>query len=138
VSYGLLSAAGLAPAWIERILIDEFAAKGSAIVTNVPGPGDRVRFAGAPVGGVAVWAPCSGELGISVSIFSYAGEVTVGLAVDASLVSEPHEIIDAFRQELGELATIAGHRRARTRATGRGDVRSQSGLATSPAAGAAR
>jgi diacylglycerol O-acyltransferase / wax synthase len=107
VSYGLLSAVGLTPTWIERMVIGQFAAKATAVVTNVPGPSDRVSFAGAPVRGVVVWAPCSGNVGISVSIFSYAGELTLGLAVDARLVPEPQEIVDACDAELGALVADA-------------------------------
>ena len=44
---------------------------------------------------------------ISVSIFSYAGEVRIGLAVDAGLVTEPQQIVDAFHTECEELAALA-------------------------------
>ena len=73
-------------------------------MTNVAGPQEPMHFAGAPVRGAVVWAPCAGEVGISVSIFSYAGEVRLGLAVDAGLVPEPQEIVDAFEVEYRELA----------------------------------
>ena len=110
-SYGFLSAIGLTPRQLQNLIIGHYASRGTAVMTNVAGPPERIHFAGAPVRGIAVWAPCSGEVGISVSIFSYAGEVRLGLAVDAGLVPEPREIIDAFDAECQELSALA-HRAA--------------------------
>lgn len=65
-----------------------------------PGRGDRLGFAGVPVEGVLVWAPCSGSLGMTVSIFSYAGEVTVGFMVDTALFADPEPLSRAYEREL--------------------------------------
>ena len=80
-----------------------FSAKGTAVITNVPGPREPVYLAGTPVRTVLVWAPTSGHIGMSVSIFSYRGEVTVGLMVDATLIPEPDQIVTALEQELDTL-----------------------------------
>jgi hypothetical protein len=69
----------------------------------VPGPPRAVTFAGAPVKGVLVWAPCSGSVGMSVSIFSHAGKVTVGFLTDVGLVPEPQELADRFGTQLRSL-----------------------------------
>jgi diacylglycerol O-acyltransferase / wax synthase len=71
VSYGLLSTMGMTPEPVERRIIDVFTAKGTAVMTNVPGPKEPVYLAGAPVRTVLVWAPTSGHIGMSVSIYSY-------------------------------------------------------------------
>ena len=55
---------------------------------------------------VLVWAPTSGSIGMSVSIFSYRGEVTIGLMVDAALVPDPESIIDQLERELDVLAKL--------------------------------
>ncbi len=106
VMYGLLSAVGLTPAQVERPFVDRVAGGGTAVVTNIPGPTKTLSFAGVPVRGAVVWAPCSGDVGMSVSIFSYAGEVTVGVVADAGLVPEPQEIIDLLHSELQALAEL--------------------------------
>ncbi len=103
VSYGLLSLTGLAPEPLERRIIDMFTAKTTAVMTNVPGPPEPVYVAGTPVRTVLVWAPTSGHMGMSVSIFSYRGEVTVGLMVDAALVPDPDHIAGRMTQELEAL-----------------------------------
>ena len=103
VSYGVLDAIGRTPVQIEKLLVDLFATKGSAVMTNVPGPRQPVYMAGTPVRGVLVWAPCSGGVSMSVAIFSYAGEVTIGLMADAGLVPDPEAIVSAFEREIGSL-----------------------------------
>ena len=124
VSYGFLSLIGLAPEPLERRIIDMFTAKGTAVMTNVPGPREAVYLAGTPIRTVLVWAPTSGHIGMSVSIFSYRDEVTIGLMVDAALIPEPDEIVGRLEQELdalmdleprGRRSRTPGRRRQRTR-----------------------
>jgi WS/DGAT/MGAT family acyltransferase len=100
IAYGMLSAIGMAPPAVEDRLIRFFTDKASAVVTNVPGPRNEVYFGGSPVRGVLVWAPCSGNIGITVSIFSYAGKVTVGFMTDTGLVPDPKPLVRAFDAEL--------------------------------------
>ncbi|HSJ17991.1 MAG TPA: wax ester/triacylglycerol synthase family O-acyltransferase [Solirubrobacterales bacterium] len=100
VSYGMLGAIGATPAAIEQRLLELFSAAGSVVMTNVPGPREPVYLAGTPVRGVLVWAPTSGSVSMSVSIFSYNGEVTVGVMSDRGLVPDPGEIVAAFGREV--------------------------------------
>ncbi len=102
-SYGLLEVIGRTPTQVEKVLVDLFTTKGSAVMTNVPGPRQTVYMAGTPVRGILVWAPCSGGVSMSVAIFSYAGEVTLGVMTDAGLVPDPERIIEAFAPELESL-----------------------------------
>jgi diacylglycerol O-acyltransferase / wax synthase len=115
ISYALLSATGLTPEPVERRIVDLFTGKGTAIVTNVPGPSEPVYLAGTPVRTVLVWAPTSGHIGMSVSIFSYRGEVTVGLMVDAALVPDPDRVVAQLELELEALARLAPRRSRRRR-----------------------
>jgi WS/DGAT/MGAT family acyltransferase len=108
ISYGILSAIGQTPPPVEDLLIGFFSDKASLVVTNVPGPRDPVSFAGAPVTGVLVWAPCSGNMGATVSIFSYAGEVSVGFMSDVALVPDPQPIVSAYEAGLERLCVRAG------------------------------
>jgi diacylglycerol O-acyltransferase / wax synthase len=99
----MLSLTGLTPEPVERRIIDMFSAKGTAVITNVPGPREPVYLAGTPIRTVLFWAPTSGHIAMSISIFSYRGEVTVGLMVDAALIPEPDEIVTGLEQELDTL-----------------------------------
>ncbi len=109
IAYGILDVIGRTPVELEARLVDYFSDKASMVLTNVPGPRATVALAGTPVAGVLVWAPCSGHMQMSVSLFSYAGKVTVGFLADAGVVPDPQPLADAFRAELLALA-----RRART------------------------
>jgi hypothetical protein len=53
------------------------------------------------------WVPLSGQLGLGISILSYAGEVMLGVATDAGLVPDPEAIVEGFHQELVELARLS-------------------------------
>jgi WS/DGAT/MGAT family acyltransferase len=112
IAYGMLEVMGLTLAQIESAMIDLFSAKGTAVITNVPGPREPVYLAGSRVGTVAVWAPMSGSVSMSVSIFSYDGQVTVGVMADAGLVPDPETMVDGFRSELEALARIGRPRAA--------------------------
>ena len=104
IAYGVLSAMGLTPPWVEDRLIGFFTDKASLVVTNVPGPRRQLRLAGAPVTGVLVWAPCSGTLGLTVSIFSYDGEVTAGFMADTALSTGAAQLARAYEDQLHGLA----------------------------------
>jgi diacylglycerol O-acyltransferase len=107
ISYGLLEAIGRTPAAVEHRIVEMFTARATTVITNVPGPSQEVYFAGSAVRGVLVWAPRSGSVGMSVAIFSYAGQITVGLMVDAGLVPEPGLIIAEFEREMEALGAPA-------------------------------
>lgn len=112
VSYAILGAMGMTPEPVERRIVDLFSAKGTAVMTNVPGPKEPVYLAGTPVRAVLVWAPTSGHIGMSVSIFSYRGEVIVGLMVDAALIPDPDQIVEQLERELKALGRVTPRRRS--------------------------
>lgn len=116
VSYAVLEAVGLTPPALESRIVDLFTAKASAVMTNVPGPRQPVHLAGAPLRAVIVWAPTAGSVGMSVSIFSYRGEVTIGLLTHARLVPNPQAILATLPRELAALERLApaGAPRARS------------------------
>jgi hypothetical protein len=99
----------------------------------VPGPTEPVYLAGSPVRSVLVWAPTSGHIGMSVSIFSYRGEVIVGLMVDAALVPDPGEIVRQLEEEVAELGRLAPRGRAPSRTRGSQPARRPSKRTPTPA-----
>jgi len=105
IAFGIVGAIGLTPPWMEDRLIGFFSDKASLVVTNVPGPREKLSFAGAPIEQILVWAPCSGNMGMTVSILSYAGQVTAGFMVDTALLGDPGALARAYEEEL---ATLCG------------------------------
>jgi WS/DGAT/MGAT family acyltransferase len=110
VTFGVINVLGLAPTPIEKRLALILAAKATAIVTNVPGPREQLYLAGSPLRGFMFWVPIPAGLGLGISILSYRGEVTVGVATDAGLVPDPEAIIAAFHAEVEEMKTWAADR----------------------------
>jgi WS/DGAT/MGAT family acyltransferase len=100
VAYGILNGIGLTPVAVEKIIVDIFAAKVTAVMTNVPGPASPLYLAGSRLDGMMFWVPTGGELGLGISILSYAGQVFVGIATDAGLIPDPGAIVEAFQAEL--------------------------------------
>lgn len=110
MSYATLVVAGAGPPIAERALIDFMTTKSTAVVTNVPGPRAPVLLAGVPIRDVLVWAPCSGSIGMSVSMFSYREAVTIGFMTHAALVPDPGALARATVTELGALRRSARDR----------------------------
>lgn len=53
------------------------------------------------------WEPEPGGLGAGISIFSYAGAITVGVVSDRNLVPEPQQVIDGVTRSMADLTTTA-------------------------------
>ena len=104
VVYGILQSIGKAPDWGHQFVVDLFSAKASAVMTNVPGPKDELSWAGSPIKEFMFWVPQAGDIGLGISILSYAGNVRVGIAADAAYAPDPRPIVEAFEMEFAELA----------------------------------
>ncbi len=107
VVFGVLNAVGMATQEIENMALEIFGAKGTGVMTNVPGPRQTIYLAGRPIRNIMFWVPQSGRLGLGVSILSYAGDVVVGVATDAGLVPHPEAIVADFQTELRFLLEMA-------------------------------
>lgn len=100
VAFGILNAIGMTPTQIEAVITKIFGIKGTAVMTNVPGPRGVLYMAGCPLKKLVFWVPAPANLGMGVSIFSYAGHVILGVATDDCLVPDPEAIIAGFHAEL--------------------------------------
>lgn len=103
VAFGILGGMGMASEELESLVVDVFARKASLLLTNVAGPPEPVRVAGRPLEQLSIWAPVAGEITLSVSLVSYAGEVRLGVAGDAARVPDPERIVAGFEAALHEL-----------------------------------
>ena len=114
LSFAILEAVGRTPHQIEQSLLDTFAQKTSAVLTNVPGPSEPIYLRGSRITGVVPWVPAAGTIGMGISIFSYDGGVSVGLQVDAGVVPDPDAIITAYEREVDALRKLAPRPRKQT------------------------
>ena len=58
------------------------------------------------------WVPCTGPIGVGLSICSYAGHLTLGVAVDTALVPDADDLLRALSDEVSALRQLAGPVRA--------------------------
>ncbi len=100
VALKILAGLGLTSAQVQKMLVEFVGAKTTAVITNVPGPRERVHLAGTAVRGMMFWVPMSGRVGLGVSLLSYAGGVRLGVATDAGLVPDPEQVAAGFRRQL--------------------------------------
>jgi len=102
---------GLGPKAIEDVAVDLFGSKASLVVTNVAGPRERLFLAGVPIDRMMFWVPHPGrQLGMGISILSYAGVACLTVIADAHLVPDPESITGRFNREFSRML---GRRRAR-------------------------
>ena len=112
VAFSILSIMGLTPWQIEKIIVDIFASKVSAVMTNVPGPRRPIYLAGQRLNSLMFWVPRGGDIGLGLSILSYAGNAYVGIATDAGLMPDPQAIVDAYHAELADLLRLTSPARS--------------------------
>ncbi len=103
VAFGVLGVLGRTSPEVQGFGVSIFGSKATLVLTNVPGPRETIYLAGAPVENIMFWVPQSARLGLGISIFSYAGQVRVGVAVDAGLVPDPDTVAELFVEETDAL-----------------------------------
>jgi len=103
VVLGLLAAVGSIPQEMQQHIVELFGSKGTAVVSNVPGPRVPMSLAGQAIDSLMFWVPQSGRLGLGVSILSYAGSVRIGVASDAGLPVQAEGLAGDIEAALDEL-----------------------------------
>lgn len=107
LAFALLAVAGLLIKPMQHALLNLFAKKATAVMTNVPGPREALKFCDRTVKQVMFWVPQSGDIGVGVSILSYAGGVQFGLITDDTLCPDPDQIVERFQPEFEQLLYLS-------------------------------
>lgn len=107
-SYRLISALSFAPPAVQQALVRQFSSLSSAVITNVPGPEEARYLAGQKIEDVMFWAPHPGRAGLAISIYSFAGQVNVGVLSDVKVLAEPDALIGHFEAEYAAMLEQAG------------------------------
>ena len=106
LAFAVLAVAGLMIKPVQDAILNLFAKKATAVMTNVPGPQQPLTFCGSTIRQTMFWVPASGHIGVGVSILSYAGGVQFGLITDSALCPDPQAIIDRFQPEFDKLLLV--------------------------------
>jgi len=107
LAFGILALTGLFIKPVQDMVLNLFSRKTTAVMTNVPGPAEPLKFCGATLRQTIFWVPASGHVGVGISILSYAGGVQFGLITDRKLCRRPQDIIDRFEPEFEKLLLVA-------------------------------
>lgn len=105
IAWGLTATASVLPELLRESVAEVFYRKASAVVSNVPGTAEARYIAGCRITEQMFWVPQAGDIGLGVSIVSYAGQVQFGVVADESLMPDPASFLDDC---LGELARFPG------------------------------
>jgi diacylglycerol O-acyltransferase / wax synthase len=106
LAFGLLAVAGLLIKPAQEAMLSLFGKKTTAVMTNVPGPREKLKFLGSTLEQSMFWVPQSGDIGLGVSILSYGGGVQFGVITDTKLCPDPQKIIDEFEPEFAKLSLV--------------------------------
>jgi len=106
LTFGLLAAVGMAPAAVQRMALELFSRKATAVATNVPGPQMPLYLAGCEVREMMFWVPQNGTIGMGLSILSYNGRVHFGIIADSKRVPDPEPLVQRFAREVEKLTLI--------------------------------
>jgi WS/DGAT/MGAT family acyltransferase len=106
LAFGMLAVAGFLTKPAQDALLNLFSRKTTAVMTNVPGPREKLKFCGSTLEQSLFWVPQSGTVGLGVSILSYGGSVQFGVIGDIELCPDPQKIIDQFEPEFAKLTLL--------------------------------
>ena len=106
VAFEVLGALGMTPQVFQRQVVRFFGSKGTAVVTNVRGPSEPLYLAGHRLRRMNFFVPQSAGLGVGISIFTYAGQIEMGVIADAGLVPDPTAIARGITTELRNLVRV--------------------------------
>ena len=101
-----LAVAGLLVKPAQDMLLSLFARKTTAVMTNVPGLREKLKFCGATLEQTMFGVPQSDDVELGVSILSYGSGVQFGVITGSLPCPEPQRIIDEFAPEFARLSMV--------------------------------
>ncbi|WP_257900225.1 WS/DGAT domain-containing protein [Marinobacter sp. F4206] len=100
IAWGLAATASAIPEPWRQPVADVFYRKASAVVSNVPGTPEARYIAGCRITEQMFWVPQAGDIGLGVSIVSYAGQIQFGVVADEAIMADPADFLADCLSEL--------------------------------------
>ena len=94
------------PDFLARLTVNSLNRHCCLIMSNLPGPLNKMVIGGDEVESIMVWPPLIGGIGMSTAIFSYADTIRLNVKADTSVFPNPKLLADYFQQEIDELFEI--------------------------------
>ncbi len=77
------------------------------LVSNVPGPREHVRVAGATIAEFYSVGPIVAGSGLNITVWSYANQLNISVVTDTATVTDAHEVTQAMIREFAEISSAA-------------------------------
>ena len=77
-------------------------------ISNVPGPRQRGRVAGAVVSEIYSVGPIAAASGLNITVWSYVDQLNISVLADDRTLTEPHQVTDAMIRSFAEIRRAAG------------------------------
>jgi diacylglycerol O-acyltransferase / wax synthase len=77
-------------------------------VSNVAGPRERGRVAGAVVREIYSVGPLTAGSGMNITVWSYVDQLNISVLTDYATLDDPHEVTEAMLEEFAEIRRAAG------------------------------
>ena len=103
IASSLMRVAGSVAPGIERRAMRWGARRASLVVSSLAGPKMPLSIAGQPLGAVVIWAPAAATIGLSITLFGYAGAIRLGVLTDSAVIDRPERLVVAFQAAIDEL-----------------------------------
>jgi diacylglycerol O-acyltransferase len=106
MAFGLLAVAGMLAKPAQDAMLNLFSKKTTAVMTNVPGPREKLTFCGSTLEQSMFWVPQSGDIGLGVSILSYGGGVQFGVITDTRCARTRRRSLTSSSRSLPKLSLV--------------------------------
>jgi diacylglycerol O-acyltransferase len=77
-------------------------------VSNVPGPRQFGRIAGAPLTKIYSVGPLTFGVGVNITVWSYVDQLNISVLADDATFDDPHEVTDAMVEAFALIRHAAG------------------------------
>ncbi|MFI5206636.1 MAG: WS/DGAT domain-containing protein [Gemmatimonadales bacterium] len=94
------------PFFASRRLIDFFANKCTSVVTNVMGPQVPLALGGKRLRSLVFWVPQRADIGVGISVMTFAGNAQVGVIADTRVLADPGVLVRAIEAEFDALSAL--------------------------------
>jgi diacylglycerol O-acyltransferase len=77
-------------------------------ISNVPGPREFGRIAGAPLTELYSVGPLTFGVGVNITVWSYVNQLNISVLADDATLGDPHEVTDAMVDAFAHIRQAAG------------------------------
>lgn len=105
ITAGIISISqGIFPQFLNTYSNKVLCDKTSCLFSNLPGPQQMYTVKGSRLKYLMFFPPHNHNIGVAMSVFSYAGQVIIGVHSDSAVLPDPEIIVEEFGNAINEMA----------------------------------